>query len=452
MMRWEFLAAACLLALGLPSPAAENGRPNIVFVIVDDIRWDAFGCMGHPWVKTPNVDRLAREGALFKNFFDTIPLCSPARASFLTGRYPHAIGVQDNSNHNAQSHKLVTWPRLLRDAGYETAFIGKWHMGNDDTPRPGFDRWVSFKGQGVYPDPVLNIDGKSQKVNGYITDLLDGYAVDFVKNKHEKPFVLYLAHKAVHGPFTPAERHKGLYADERFTPAASADDDRTGKPALTASLKVAPANRPARQPGEGVMRSQLRCLAAVDEGLGDILKALADIGQLDNTLVAFTSDNGYFWGEHGGLGDKRWAYEESVRLPLMIRYPKFIKPGSVVDALTLNIDIAPTMLEIAGVPVPSDMQGRSMLALLRGDTSDARKAILMEYFKEQQYPHPTWRAVRTNCWKYIHYPDHDDWDELYDMQADPHEMKNRITDPAAQKQLTGLREELDRQWKATGGR
>jgi N-acetylglucosamine-6-sulfatase len=451
-MRHQFLAAICLVTAGGYGVAAENPQPNIVFVIVDDIRWDAFGCMGHPWVKTPNVDRLAREGALFKNFFDTIPLCSPARASFLTGRYPHANGVKDNTNNNAISHKLVTWPGLLHVAGYETAFVGKWHMGNDDAPRPGFDRWVSFKGQGVYLDPVLNIDGKSQRVNGYITDLLDGYAVDFVRKKHDKPFVLYLAHKAVHGPFTPAARHQAFYTDDPFTLAVSSNDDRAGKPAVTSTLKPAAANRPARQPGEGVMRNQLRCLTAVDEGLGDILKALADIGQLDNTVVAFTSDNGYFWGEHGGLGDKRWAYEESVRLPLMMRYPKLIKPGTLVNALTLNIDVAPTMLEVAGAPIPTDIQGRSMVPLLRGESSGARSAILMEYFKEQQYPHPTWRAVRTNGWKYIHYPNHDDWDELYDLQVDPHELKNRVNDPTAQKSLMELREELDRQWKATGGR
>src|SRR3954447_25141964 len=221
MLKYLLLAAS--VATALPARAAD--RPNIVFVLVDDIRWDAFGCMGHPWVKTPNVDRLAREGALFKNFFDTIPLCSPARASFLTGRYCHANGVTDNTNHNELSHKLVTWPRLLHDAGYETAFLGKWHMGNDDTPRPGFDRWVSFKGQGVSNNPPRNIDGKLQKVDGYIPGLLTKYAVEFIKQPHTKPFVVYLPHKSVHAPSPPADRHKDLYKDEPFTPPASAHDD-----------------------------------------------------------------------------------------------------------------------------------------------------------------------------------------------------------------------------------
>jgi N-acetylglucosamine-6-sulfatase len=456
------LVAVAVIAGRTPAADAPGSpRPNIVFVLVDDIRWDAFGCMGHPWVKTPNIDRVAREGALFKNFFVSIPLCAPSRSSFLTGRYAHATGVTTNGNHNALSHQLVTWPRLLHDAGYETAYVGKWHMGNDDTPRPGFDRWVSFKGQGVYPNPNLNIDGQPEKVDGYVTDLLDKYAVEFVRKPHDKPFALYLAHKAVHGPFTPAERHKDLYANEPFTPSASANDTREGKPAITqnrprpgaaakAKAKAPPAGR---HPGEGVMRSQLRCLAAIDDGLGDILKALEETKQLDNTLIAFTSDNGYFWGEHGGLGDKRWAYEESIRLPLFVRYPKLIKPGTTIDALTLNIDIAPSFLELAGAAVPKDVQGKSLLPLFRGDTSGWRKAFLTEYFQEGMYPQvPTWRAVRTDRWKYIHYPDNASWDELYDLRADPHEMKNLIHEESAQATLKELRAELDRLWKETDGK
>jgi arylsulfatase A-like enzyme len=457
----KYIVAAAVVLTALPVHAAD--RPNIVFILVDDIRWDAFGCMGHPWVKTPNVDRLAREGALFTNFFDTIPLCSPARASFLTGRYPHANGVTDNGNHNALSHQLVTWPRLLHDAGYETGFFGKWHMGNDDTPRPGFDRWVSFKGQGVYNNPALNIDGKPTKVDGYITDLLDKYAVEFIKQPRSKPFVLYLPHKSVHGPFTPAERHKGLYKNDPVAEPTSADDDLSGKPAVAKMRpKVPPATGKAHA---GTVRAQLECLTSIDEGLGDILKALEDTKQLDNTFIMFTSDNGYFWGEHGGLGDKRWAYDESIRLPLMIRYPKLIKPGTRIDALTLNIDIAPTALELAGVPLPSNtqvkslgglespsiMHGKSLLPLFRGDTSGWRTAILTEYFKDQNYQHPPWRSIRTDHWKLIHYPGEPTFDELYDVKTDPHEMKNVIKNPSAAESLKELQAELDRQWKATEG-
>src|SRR5262249_15208952 len=198
--RRNFLASSAAALAGATAP------PNIVFILMDDLRWDELGCTGHPFAKTPNIDRIAKEGANFRNFFVTLPLCSPSRASFLTGQYAHTHGVIDNTDHSPLSHRLVTFPRLLHDAGYDTAYIGKWHMGVDDSPRPGFDRWVSFKGQGVYIDPTLNTDGHAAKTNGYITDILNVAALDFVRAAHQKPFVLYLAHKAVHGPFTPAER------------------------------------------------------------------------------------------------------------------------------------------------------------------------------------------------------------------------------------------------------
>src|ERR1043166_5929515 len=201
---WLRLILLLLPALSpqFASRAAEAPtRPNIIFILVDDLRWDALGCMGHPFVKTPNIDRIATEGALFKNFFVSIPLCSPSRGSFLTGQYAHTHGVTDNGDHAALSHKLITFPRLLHDAGYETAYVGKWHMGNDDSPRPGFDRWVSFKGQGAYEDPSINVDGTASKVTGYMTDILNEHALNFVKAEHKKPFALYLAHKQA-----PAQR------------------------------------------------------------------------------------------------------------------------------------------------------------------------------------------------------------------------------------------------------
>ena len=174
------------------SAADATARPNIVFILMDDLRWDALGCTGHPFAKTPNIDRVGKEGAMFKNFFVSIPLCSPSRGSFLTGQYAHKHGVIDNTDHSALSHQLVTFPRLLHEAGYETAYVGKWHMGDDDSPRPGFDRWVSFKGQGVYEDPMINIDGKASKIEGYITDILSQKAVEFINAEHKKPFVLSL--------------------------------------------------------------------------------------------------------------------------------------------------------------------------------------------------------------------------------------------------------------------
>jgi arylsulfatase A-like enzyme len=448
--------------------AAPSARPNIVFILVDDLRWDALGCMGHPVAKTPNIDRIAKEGALFRNFFVSIPLCAPSRSSFLTGQYAHTTGVIDNGDHSALSHQLITFPKLLHDAGYETAYVGKWHMGADDSPRPGFDRWVSFKGQGAYENPMINVDGQASKTDGYMTDILNGHALDFVKREHRKPFALYLAHKAVHGPFTPAERHRELYADASLPLTPSHQDKLEGKPALTrevpetrsadgAPKKKRPAKKAANANAaptgrDNAMRQQLRALAAIDEGVGQLFQALEASQQLDNTMFIFTSDNGFFWGEHG-LGDKRWAYEESIRDPLLVRYPKLIKAGTTLAPLALNIDLAPTLLDLAGAPIPKTIQGRSLLPLFNDAQAPWRKSFLTEYFAERAFPRtPTWQAVRTDRWKYIHYTELEGMDELYDLKADPYEMKNLIQGGAAQSALNEMKAELARLLKETNAK
>jgi arylsulfatase A-like enzyme len=436
--------AAVGVLLGRPG-AAQAQRPNIVFVLVDDLRWDALGCAGHPFVKTPNLDRLAREGALFQNAFVTTPLCSPSRGSFLTGQYVRTHGVKGNGNNTELSRKLVTFPRLLQDAGYETAYVGKWHMGNDPNPRPGFDRWVSFPGQGQHVDPLLNLDGKPEKVTGYMTDVLTGHAVDFLNKERSKPFCLYLAYKAVHGPFVPAERHKGLFADQAITRPPSALDPIVGKPALVRPVGTMRAPAPGGGPGDELVRNQLRMLTAIDEGIGKVVAALDQTRKLDDTLVVFTSDNGYFWGEHG-LGDKRWAYEESVRIPLLMRYPRLIPAGARPEGLVLNVDIAPTCLNLAGVASPKGMQGSSLRALFGPEARRWRPSVLLEYFEEPNFPRaPTWEAVRTGRWKYIRYPGlGPDNDELYDLQTDRFEQRNRVADPAAAETLKELRADLER--------
>ncbi|MDQ6631200.1 MAG: sulfatase, partial [Verrucomicrobiota bacterium] len=377
---------------------ATETRPNIIFILIDDLRWDALSCMGHPVARTPNIDRIAKEGALFKNFFVSMPLCSPSRSSFLTGQYAHKTGVIDNTDRTALSRTLVTFPRLLHDGGYESAYVGKWHMGNDSSPRPGFDYWVCLPGQGQYENPKINVNGKFGEVNGYVTDLLNEHAIKFITQEHKKPFVLYLAHKAVHGPFKPAERHKNLYADVEFKIPPNVNDLLKGKPILTREISDEPAppknkplfpqenagNKSKAAPGHFSEKSaiaQLRCLAAVDDGVGQIFNALEQTKQLDNTMLIFSSDNGYFWGEHG-LGDKRWAYEESIRDPLLIRFPKLVEAGTTFDQIVLNIDIAPTLLELGGVAIPKNIQGRSILPLLKGD-ADWRHAALLEYFQEK---------------------------------------------------------------------
>jgi N-acetylglucosamine-6-sulfatase len=445
------LLVALALVRTLPLGQAKTvvDRPNIVFILIDDLRWDALSSTGHPFAKTPNIDRIAKEGLLFRNAFVTLPLCSPSRASFLTGQYAHKHGVTDNTNRNQLSHQLVTWPRLLREAGYETAYVGKWHMGNDDNPRPGFDRWVSFKGQGVYDNPPINVDGQVENKTGYMTDILSEYAVEFVRQKRAKPFSLYLAHKAVHGPFTPAERHKDLFSDQPITRSPNAKDTLEGKPALQRKVEGQQPIGPGTGSNDNLIRNQLRALMAIDEGVGRILKALEETGQLDNTLVIFTSDNGYFWGEHG-LGDKRAAYEESLRIPLLVRYPKLIKAGSVRNQTALNLDIAPTLLELGGARIPKEVQGRSLAPLFKSNPKKWRESFLAEYFAERQFPRiPTWQAARNERWKYIRYTELEGMDELYDLKADPYEMKNLIKEPGAQRALAKMKAELERLLRET---
>jgi N-acetylglucosamine-6-sulfatase len=438
------IALSCLC---ISTKAAEQARPNIVFILVDDIRWDAFGCMGSKVAKTPNIDRIANEGGLFKNYFVCIPLCAPSRGSILTGQYPHRHGIIDNSNRNEQSFKLVTFPKLLRDVGYETAFVGKWHMGNDSSPRPGFDHWLSFKGQGVYLDPLLNIDGKEQKVSGYITDILNSNAVEFINKPHSKPFVLYVGHKAVHGPFTPPQRYKHLFDDVKIPMAASIHDDNHDKPILLATEPKNPKQKAAKGPDwegpQGAAKNQLACLAAIDDGVRDIMTALEKNGQLDNTMVVFTSDNGFFWGEHG-LGDKRWAYEESIRDPLFVRYPKLIKAGTKYDQMVMNIDFAPTFLELGGASIPKDIQGMSFLPLLNGKSAKWRESALFEYFVDPSFSRfPAYKAARTPEWIYIKYQGLNGMDELFDLKNDSLEMHNLIKDPKAAKPLKKMQAELD---------
>jgi arylsulfatase A-like enzyme len=466
------LLAFPVAATGQLSPGSVNHvQPNIVFILIDDLRWDELGCVGHPFLKTPKIDRIAREGALFRNVFTTTPLCSPSRASFLTGQYAHTHGITDNVDRSAASHKLATFPLLLHQAGYETAFIGKWHMGNDDTPRPGFDRWVSFKGQGTYLDPELNEDGKLTKTRGYTTDILNGYAVDFVKRSHQKPFLIYLAHKALHPEvaqnndgsvdlssaerFIPAARHKGLYENQVIPRRPNANRAPEGKPALQRQIDNLPPLGPGTGTRDVVIRERQQTLMGIEDGVGQILDALKETGQLDNTVIVFTSDNGYFYGEHGLSVERRLAYEESIRLPLLVRYPGLIKADTKLDEIVLNIDIAPTLLALAGVPVPGNMQGHSLVPLLTGKKNEWRSSFLIEYYSDRIFPRIVkmgYQAVRTERWKYLRYLELDGMDELYDLKADPYEIRNIISQPHAEQSLKAMRKELGQVLKQTNAR
>lgn len=441
--RREFLAqggmaAATLAAAGhlraQAQPAAE-GRRNLVLILTDDQRFDGAAVLGHPYVDTPHLDALARGGIVFDNAFVTTALCSPSRACILSGLYAHTHGVMDNST--ALPESVRTFPQELQRAGYETAFIGKWHMGGDsDSPRPGFDRWVSFRGQGVYTDPRLNVDGERVDRQGYTTDLLTDYAEEFLRKPREtKPFCLYLSHKAVHAMFEPAPRYKGSYADKTYPkPASMADtpENYAGKPAWV---------RAQRQSWHGVdrmyngamdydtfVRDYAETLRAVDDSVGRVVATLRELGLLESTLVVFLSDNGFLFGEHG-LIDKRCMYEPSIRVPFIAHCPELFAGGQRRKEMALNIDVAPTFLEAAGLPVPEEMQGRSLYPLLAGREVPWRDAFLYEYYWERSFPQtPTVQGVRTDRYKLMRY--HGVWDryELYDLQEDPHEMNNLLGD------------------------
>jgi N-acetylglucosamine-6-sulfatase len=452
-----------LATISLAQQGRQRSRPNIIFILVDDLRWDELGITGHPFVKTPNIDRIGSEGALFRNAFMTTPLCSPSRASFLTGQYAYTHGITDNVDRSVASHKLITFPLLLQQAGYATAFIGKWHMGNDDSPRPGFDRWVSFKGQGSYINPEINEDGKDVNGRGYITDLLNQYAVEFIRQRHDKPFLVYLAHKAIHPEvmqhgdgsvnlaeaehFIPAERHSKLFVGEKIPRRPSAMQPPIGKPALQRKINDLPPLGAKTASSDEIVLGRLRSLMAIEEGVGKILKALQETNQLDDTVIVFASDNGYFYGEHGLSVERRLAYEESIRMPLLVRYPRMIKARTVRDEFALNIDVAPTLLELAGVSPPVTVQGRSLAPLLKGLGSDWRRSFLIEYYSDKVFPRIQkmgYKAVRTERWKYIHYLELDGMDELYDLKSDPYEMTNIINRRDAAKTLEDMKRELER--------
>lgn len=467
-------AFACLLTLGtfLYASGQASGntkRPNIIVILVDDMRWDEFGAAGHNYIQTPNIDRLAREGASFTNAFATTPLCSPSRACFLTGQYAHTNGITDNTARNAQSHQLNTFPKILHEQGYHTAFIGKWHMGNDDSKRPGFDFWVSMKGQGEAIDPPLNINGTQQVVKGYVTDIFTDQSLRFLQQPRTGPFLLYLAHKALHpnsmqrddgrpvdigeGGFIPAARHSGMYDSAVFKRRPNYNVRPLDKPSLMRPIEGLPPMGPATSTTEKTIRERSEMLMAVDEGLGRIMQALEKMGELDNTIVVFTSDHGYWYGEHCLDFERRLAYEEGIRIPLLVRYPPAVKAGSRPDQMVLSIDLAPTLLEMAIEKKGPALQGKSWVPIFRGKTGAFRNSFLVEYYSDIVFPRMLnmgYKAVRNQRYKYIHYIDLAGMNELYDLQADPYELQNRIADPAMADILTQMQKELNRLLEKTG--
>lgn len=470
-------------------PNAVKPR-NVIFILSDDHRYDFMGFTGKvPWLETPNMDRLAREGAYFPNTFVTTSLCSPSRASILTGLFSHTHTVIDNQSPAPED--LVFFPQYLQEAGYQTSFFGKWHMGDASAhPRPGFDHWESFRGQGAYYNPTLNINGNEVEYGDstYITDLLTAHSLEWLKERDkDKPFFLYLSHKAVHSNFLPAKRHRGDYEGEEiiYPPSYNTSDQQVkGKrkfnsPELSGETSNSQPYLQDEYYGEGRMpdwqkmqreswhgvdymyhgsidfgeffKRYCETLKAVDDGIGDILEYLDKEGLAESTMVIYMGDNGFSFGEHG-LIDKRHFYEESVKVPFLVRLPEIMEGGQTIENMVQNIDVAPTILEMAGIQKPEHMQGRSIMPIVKGEEAAWRDRIFYEYYWEYSYPQtPTMHGVRTDRYKLIRY--HGIWDtnEFYDLEEDPYEMNNLIAYPEHQERIKQLTGEIYDWLEQTGG-
>lgn len=468
------VAAACA--------EGEQRRPNIILVFTDDHAAHAISAYGSILNQTPNIDRLANEGMLFRNAFVTNSICAPSRATVLTGQYGHLNGVP--TNRDTLHATTLTFPKLLREAGYQTAIVGKWHL----KIRPqGFDHYEVLRGQGQYYNPVLYTADNSIQYEGYTTDIITDRALEWLDGRRgdERPFLLMYQHKAPHREWAPGPDQLGLYADVEIPEPGTLFDDWSNRTSATRAqemtiehdltprdLKLVPPNnltedqlaawdaaygpRNAQAEAAGLegdelvrwkyqryIKDYVRSIDSVDENLGRLLDYLDREGLTENTVVVYTSDQGFFLGDHGWF-DKRWMYEESLRTPLVIRWPAGISAGSVNEDLVQNLDLAQTFLDLAQVPIPDAMQGLSLLPLLRGESPpDWRQAIYYQYFE-----YPGWHMVRrhygirTQTHKLIHYYEIDEW-ELFDLVADPDELRNVYEDAGYAGLLPGLHTQLD---------
>jgi arylsulfatase A-like enzyme len=484
-----FLVAFILTATVASS--ARVHRPNIIFIMSDDHAAHAIGAYASHVNHTPNIDRLAHEGALLTNVFVTNSICTPSRAVILTGQYSHINGV---TVFNRFDSSRMTVARLLHAGGYYTGMIGKWHLGSDPV---GFDRWEILPGQGVYMDPVFYTATDEKTYKGrYVTDVITELGIDFIRNRAKgKPFFLMLHHKAPHRPWEPDSAHGARFAGQWIpepetlwdsydtrTDALHENQQRIAKDLTRRDLKLKPPpdlDEAARKEwlsakpesvtteidgntvtltGEPLVRwkyqrymqDYLATVQSVDDSVGQVLDFVDRNGLAKNTIVIYTSDQGFFLGDHG-LFDKRFMYEESLRMPFLVRWPAAIKPGSRIDAMALNVDFAPTFLDAAGLPVPAEMQGRSLLPVLRGKTpADWRTSMYYRYYHDPG-DHNT-RAhygVRTRTHKLIYYWKKDQW-ELFDLVNDPNELHNLYGQRGQEKLTETLKAELARLKKAVG--
>lgn len=440
---------------------AQVRQPNIIVIVVDDMRYDEWSGGGHTFLKTPTIDKLANEGTQFNRAYHTIPLCSPNRASILTGQYPSKHGIIDNTSRNQASFMLDLFPKYLQSAGYKTAHVGKWHMGNSPKPRPGYDYWLCMEGQGKIYNPKLYEGDQEYQYEGYITDIFTEKSVAFIKKSADAPFFLYIGHKAVHPEavqrddgttdlsvpkaFIPADRHKGIYINEKYkrsisySPNGRSDGD---KPVIKNAFRIRAETMqndslwiPAIDLGvsDKSIRDRAEMMLAVDESLEKILTTLKELEIDDQTTIILTSDNGYFFGEHGFSLERRMPYEESIKAPLIIKHPGISNPVSNVYGLVLSIDIAATALDIANIEIPNSIQGKSLLPLIKGETDAIRLDAFIEYYSHEN-PFPwtaqlDYRVVVSERFKYIKWLRFDEA-ELYDLVNDPNEQNNLIHRPA----------------------
>lgn len=393
-------------------------KHNVIFILSDDHRWDHLGCAGHPFLQTPNLDRLAAQGLLFENAFVTTSLCSPSRASFLTGTYAHTHGVKNNIT--PWTGKQKTFLEGFKEAGYATAFIGKWHMPGDRLPElPFVDLFVSFtekEGQGLYYNCPLYENGvESTSRKEYITEELTDRAIRFIQSNSHRPFSLVLSHKAAHNMYLPPRNMENLYTDEKID---MPDDVDIWTPMTRGNIY------------EGHMgllkmhyRNYCRTITGLDFEIGRVLDALDTLGLRNNTMVVYAGDNGLLWGEHRRI-NKYWHYEESIRIPFIIRAPWLSNSKGVKrDQLVLNVDLAPTLYDMAGIPIPDTIEGRSLVPIIKKDNAPLREAFLFEYYKNYPYPIPTYYGVRTREHKYVEFEGSME-PELYNLVDDPREKSN----------------------------
>ena len=440
-------------------------RPNVVVILCDDIRWNAMSCAGHPHLVTPNIDQLAEEGVFFENMFCTTSLCSPSRASILSGLYAHTHGVTNNFTDYPVD--LPSFPRQLQASGYESAYIGKWHMGEkDDSPRPGFDYFVTHKGQGTYFDTVFNFNGQQRKaMPGYYTHVVTDMAEDWLRKEHEKPFLLMIGQKAPHSFYLPEAKYQHTFDDVEVNyPQSSFHLD--DKPAwmkkrlttwhgiygpLFAWRAEFPDERAAAVTDFAKMvRSYWGTILSVDDSVGRLTQTLREIGELDNTVLVFLGDNGLHEGENG-MVDKRTMHEASIRVPMIIRYPGLTPTNRPkrVSKQVLTLDLAPTLLDLCDAEPLPKVHGRSFKDMVVSGDPEWRDAWFYHYNYEKQFPYtPNIRGIRTDRWKYIRYPHGDGkadrhMSELYDLASDPGEKRNLIQDPTLLPLVNRLGKELD---------